>query len=324
MATVTCRRPCSIDNRILWRSTPLAPSEPAPEWFYRLLAAQPVTARITLPAPFDRFGTILFKTDSRNEISEVWGDAVLTVAILAIFCGLNAVLVYWVTGRALRPLDALSAAFNSIGAGNYGLRVKEDGPRELAQLCSGFNQMAAKLTDIEGRKHRLEHQLAAVQEEERSEPARDLHDEIGPLLFAVSVDLSVIQQDEAVRSTAVAARIESIRESITRMYKDVKAILARLRPASLVDLGLAQAAESLVNFWQTRYPDIVFVVRSNAEGFGTPIDDAMSAFWPDGDLSASLCCDLDLRQRVKPLHRENPKDDKDDHDENLRDDERRL
>jgi two-component system sensor histidine kinase UhpB len=163
-----------------------------------------------------------------------------------------------------------------------------------------------------------------VQEEERSEPARDLHDEIGPLLFAVSVDLSVIQQDEAVRSTAVAARIESIRESITRMYKDVKAILARLRPASLVDLGLAQAAESLVNFWQTRYPDIVFVVRSNAEGFGTPIDDAMSAFWPDGDLSASLCCDLDLRQRVKPLHRENPKDDKDDHDENLRDDERRL
>jgi len=56
------------DNRILWRSTPLAPSEPAPEWFYRLLAAQPVTARITLPAPFDRFGTILFKTDSRNEI----------------------------------------------------------------------------------------------------------------------------------------------------------------------------------------------------------------------------------------------------------------
>jgi two-component system sensor histidine kinase UhpB len=264
-----------LDNRILYRSTPLPPEQPAPEWFYRLLRARSVTSVIGLPPPFSRFGAILLETDSRNEISEVWGDAVLTIGILVSFCGLNAVLVYWVTGRALRPLDAVSAAFNGIGAGNYGLRVKERGPRELALLCRGFNRMAEQLAEIEGRKHRLEHQLAAVQEEERSELARDLHDEIGPLLFAVSVDLSVLQQDEAVRNTSVAARIESIRESMTRLYKDVKAILGRLRAATLVDLGLPQAAESLVNFWQTRYPTTVFELRVPAEGFGTQIDDTI-------------------------------------------------
>jgi len=183
--------------------------------------------------------------------------------------------VYWVTGRALRPLDEVSAAFNGIGAGHYGLRVKEQGPRELAQLCRGFNLMAEQLAEVEGRKLRLEHQLAAVQEEERSELARDLHDEIGPLLFAVSVDLSVVQQDEAVRSTPIAARIESIRDSIARMYKDVKAILARLRPATPVDLGLAQAAASLVSFWQTRYPDVAFNLQAPPEGFGTQIDDTI-------------------------------------------------
>jgi two-component system sensor histidine kinase UhpB len=264
-----------LDNRILYRSTPLPPADPAPEWFYRLLVARSVTAAIELPAPFSRFGTIMLETDARNEISEVWGDVVLTLSILVIFCGLNAVLVYWVTGRALRPMDEVSAAFNGIGAGNYGLRVREQGPRELAQLCRGFNRMAEQLAEVEGRKHRLEHQLAAVQEEERSELARDLHDEIGPLLFAVSVDLSVIQQDEAVRTTPIAARIESIRDSIARMYKDVKAILARLRPATPVDLGLAQAAASLVSFWQTRYPAVVFNLQAPAEGFGTQIDDTI-------------------------------------------------
>jgi two-component system, NarL family, sensor histidine kinase UhpB len=264
-----------LDNRILYRSTPLPPSDPAPEWFYRLLVARSVTAAIELPAPFARFGTVMLETDARNEISEVWGDVVLTLSILVIFCGLNAVLVYWITGQALRPLAAISAAFNGIGAGDYGLRVKEHGPSELAQLCRGFNLMAEQLAEVQSRKHRLEHQLAAVQEEERSELARDLHDEIGPLLFAVSVDLSVIQQDETVCNTPIAARIELIRDSIGRVYKDVKAILGRLRPATLVDLGLVQAAEGLVSFWQTRYPAVAFNLRAPAEGFGTRIDDTI-------------------------------------------------
>jgi two-component system, NarL family, sensor histidine kinase UhpB len=263
------------DGRIIYRSTPQPPSNPAPDWFYRLLAARSVSSRIELPAPFAAFGTILLQADSRNEISEVWEDVTLTLSILVIFCGLNAVLVYWVTGRALRPLDAVSAAFNSIGAGRYGLRVKEQGPPELAQLCRGFNLMAEQLAEVQGRKHRLEHQLAAVQEEERAELARDLHDEIGPLLFAVSVDLSVIQQDEMVCNTPIAARLELIRDSIGRVYKDVKAILGRLRPATVVDLGLAQAVESLVGFWQTRYPAIEFILRTPAEGFGTKIDNTI-------------------------------------------------
>jgi two-component system, NarL family, sensor histidine kinase UhpB len=263
------------DNRIIYRSTPQPPADPAPDWFNRLLAAKPVSSLIQLPTPFARFGTILLQADARNEISEVWGDVTLTLSILVIFCGLNAVLVYWVTGRALRPLGAIAAAFNGIGAGDYGLRVKERGPSELAQVCRGFNLMAEQLAEIQSRKHRLEHQLAAVQEEERSELARDLHDEIGPLLFAVSVDLSVIQQDETVCNTPIAARIESIRDSIGRVYKDVKAILGRLRPATLVDLGLAQAAEGLVSFWQTRYPAVAFDLRVPAESFGAKIDDTI-------------------------------------------------
>jgi len=66
-----------------------------------------------------------------------------------------------------------------------------------------------------------------------------------------------------------------IRDSIGRVYKEVKAILGRLRPATLVDLGLAQAAEGLVSFWQTRYPAVAFNLQVPAEGFGTKIDNTI-------------------------------------------------
>jgi len=262
-------------GRLLYQSTPLKPSEPAPEWFYRLLARRSAGAPVPLPAPFDRVGTILLETDAHNEISEVWDDAVLTLLILALLCGLNAALVYWVTGRALRPLETLSSAFDRLGAGNYGTRVPELGPREFAQVSRGLNRLARQLADAEARRLRLEQQLSAVQEEERAELARDLHDEIGPLLFAVGVDLSMIQHDEAVRSTDLATRIAAVRESISRIYADIKRILGRLRTVTASELGLSQAVENLLSFWRARYPSIEFKCDVADEDLGAAVDDAV-------------------------------------------------
>jgi two-component system, NarL family, sensor histidine kinase UhpB len=262
-------------GKALFRSTPLRPSDPAPDWFYRLLARRAVSLPIALPAPFDSFGSIVLQTDAHNEIGEVWDDALLTLVILILFCGMNAALVYWITGRALRPLETLSAAFDRLGAGNFHLRVPELGPREFARVTHGLNRLAAQLADAESRRIRLERQLTAVQEEERAELARDLHDEVGPLLFAVGVDLSVIQHDEAIENTALESSVIAARESISRIYGEIKKILGRLRTASPAELGLSQAVEKLLSFWRARYPSVQFFCEVPEEGFDPVIDDAV-------------------------------------------------
>ncbi len=262
-------------GKILYQSTPLKPSDPAPDWFYRLLARRAMSYPITLPAPFSGIGKIILQTDAHNEISEVWDDAVMTLVILVLFCGMITALVYWITGRALRPLEALSAGFNRLGAGNYNLHIPELGPREFAQVSRGLNRLAAQLADAEARRIRLERQLAAVQEEERAELARDLHDEIGPLLFAVGVDLSVIQHDRAVKGTTLAASIAGVRESISRIYSEIKKILGRLRTVSPAELGLSQAVENLLSFWRARYPAVQFYCEVPEEGFDSAIDDVV-------------------------------------------------
>jgi len=112
-----------------------------------------------------------------------------------------------------------------------------------------------------------------VQEEERADLARDLHDEVGPLLFAVSVDATMIKQFAKEGDVdLVAARAHEIGESVGEMQRLVKSILGQLRPGVLLDLGLASALDSLVKFWRQRHPDIAFQLSCVEEGFGASVD----------------------------------------------------
>jgi two-component system, NarL family, sensor histidine kinase UhpB len=261
------------NGAVVASSRPAVASYRAPEWFYRALFGEPERVRVDLPALFSGYGAVLLATDSHNEIDEVWSDTLLSLSILATFCACVLGVVFLTLGYALRPLREMSMAFVRIGSGDYGARVAEGGPQELTRLCGGFNQMAGRLADINLEKRRLEDQLATVQEEERAELARDLHDEVGPLLFAVSADIAVIQRHEAVSSCVnTAKRLEAVREAVVLMQRHVRAILGRLRPPILLDLGLVPAIESLVAFWRKRYPAVRFEVRITSEGFGTRLD----------------------------------------------------
>lgn len=257
-------------------STPLGPREPAPGWFYRMLAGPPIILRLALPAEFAGYHAIELKSDPRNEIAEAWNDVALSLTILATFCGLVLALVYGTIGRALRPLQDLSRAFSRVGDGDYAPRVLERGPLELARLCTGFNQMVARLAEMEIRNARLAEHLAVVQEEERSDIARDLHDEIGPLLFAVNVDLASIRRHQELGAqAAIAPRVDAIREAVGQMQQHVRSMLGRLRPPTLLDLGPAQAVENLVAFWRTRYPGVAFDIDVPFESFDPATDESI-------------------------------------------------
>lgn len=249
-----------------------APAEELPEWFYNLIAQEPKVVRIAMPEELARYGAIELETEQRGEVGEVWDDLILRLAILTFFCGLVSTLIYMTVGRALEPLPRLSAAFARLGGGDYGARVKEGGPTELAALCTGFNEMAARLSEMECRNRQLNEQLATVQEEERADLARDLHDEVSPFLFSVDVDASTIRQMTDDPESPLASRADAIREAVAHMKKHVKSILGRLRPAVHLELGLSNAIETLIASWQLRNPDVTFNVDVTDRGCGQKLD----------------------------------------------------
>ncbi len=274
----------SADGRTLRESHVLEPSHPAPQWLYRLLTAPPHSVDVTLP---QYSGKIVLAVDPLNEVSEVWDDAKLKLGLMGGFCILVLAMISFTLGRALKPLEDFSRALQRVGGGDYAAHVSETGPQELAAIYKGFNLMAAKLADAEHQNGQLNEQLSTVQDEERAEIARDLHDEVGPFLFAVDVDAQTIQpllardaRDE------VVARAAAIRQSVVHMQTHLRSIMSRLRPSMLIDLGLAHAADQLAEFWRARYSNIVFDIDCANESFGIKLDEAAFRILQEGTNNA--------------------------------------
>jgi two-component system sensor histidine kinase UhpB len=249
------------------------PEDPMPAWIRRFLPAMAEVLRIAPPVGFERYGTVVLTTDASSELAEAWGDFTMTVAVLAIFGALVFALVYVTLSRTLGPLQNLNRAFARIGQGDYDPRVIERGPVEFARLAQGFNHMAERLSAMKSQNDQLNQRLAAVQERERADIARDLHDEIGPLLFAASLDIATVQQSLPVDAAArVAPRLQAVRDAVAAMQRHLKEILRRLRPAVLQEMGLAGAVDGMVSFWRIRHPHVVFDVDLPSHDFGEPLD----------------------------------------------------
>ncbi len=266
------------DGRVVLASMLEASNTHIPGWFSRLLDGGPKVVRINLSPESDEYEALVLTTDAANELAEKWGDIGLALSVLVAFCTVVLGIVYWTLARGLRPLQALNVAFDRVGRGDYSPRVAENGPTELARLAHEFNQMVTRLSAMQHQNARLNEQLANVQEEERSELARELHDEIGPFLLAVGLDVSAIHKAINANdhvSAQLSPRLEAIRAATTHMRKHLKIILGRLRPSVLLDLGLAQAIDNLVDFWRGRNPQVVFDLKVFPESFGEPLDEGI-------------------------------------------------
>lgn len=267
-------------------SSPEPPDSRAPDWFNRALADRPQRTKVELPPDGSDHYAVILGTDASNELAEAWSDIILSLAVLAIFSTLVLGLIYLTLERGLRPLKELEAAFVRIGAADYTACVTETGAAEFVDLGRNFNRMVSRLGAMKRQNDRLNEQLESVQEEERGDLARELHDEIGPFLFAVSLDVSAIHQ-LAKDNDELTTRIEAIRDAITHMQRHLRSILGRLRSTVLLDFGLAHAAHSLVDFWKVRHPNVEFGLHISQESYGEVLDGAIYRILREG-LSNSL------------------------------------
>ncbi len=256
-------------------STPASPSEQSPDWFLALVGPPVEYARVDLPHSVDGYDAIVLSTDAHNEALEVWNSLSETVVAILVFSVLAGCFIWLSIGRALKPLSMMSDALTQIGSGQFGARLDPGGLPETRVISTAFNQMAAELSAVHNRNLELYGQLLTTQEAERTEVARDLHDELGPLLLAINIDTSAIERYAAAdRNEPIVELTRSISLLIRQLQNEVRAIVARLRPVGLAEFGIARAIENLIEFWQRRHPDIRFGLdlRFDADGFGDLLD----------------------------------------------------
>ncbi|WP_084183113.1 ATP-binding protein [Nevskia soli] len=237
----------------------------APGWFVWLVRSysppmEPNRRSVTFEgAPV---GELVIQPDPTYEIDEIWATSRGLLLLLSLFFVLINGLVWWAVSHAMRPVEYILGALGEIGDGNLGTRLPAFGLPEMSRISVGFNHMAETLERSVAENRSLTRRLMQMQEEERKNLARELHDEIGQCVTAIHADAVAIRNRGG---TPVRESAEAIVEAIGRIKDMVRSILQRLRPAALEGLGLGAALRELTGGFRQRNPQLACTLRLSDE-----------------------------------------------------------
>jgi two-component system sensor histidine kinase UhpB len=229
-----------------------------PNWFVTLV--HPRTTSVSVPISIHGKRTALVITSIPNdEIAEIW-DGVLTQLAVGSAVALALFLITMVVvGRALAPLEALSQAMSGIESGSYSVHIEPGGAPELAAICTKMNRLAETLGEAIEEKRRLAERAVSLQDLEREEIARELHDEFGPYLFTLRVHAGALMRLAKAGvpdADGVRKHGGAILDQINDLQQFTRRILERLRPVGLAELGLREALGALLRMWNESYPEV--------------------------------------------------------------------
>jgi two-component system, NarL family, sensor histidine kinase UhpB len=165
------------------------------------------------------------------------GQFALLLIGFVVLLALNLVLLR----RVLSPLFRLTEVMSSVDPDRPGRRLSGVNPlsSEGQALAEAFNAM---LDRLESARREAARTALAAQEGERLRVARELHDEIGQTLTAVTIQAERAADGDPVLASQALRRVaEAVRESLD----EVRRIARELRPEALDDLGLVNALIAL-------------------------------------------------------------------------------
>ncbi|WP_375775928.1 histidine kinase [Bradyrhizobium sp. ma5] len=227
-----------------------------PPWFTALLRIPQLGSTHPIRIGMAHAGDIVFKPDLSAEILEKWVGFLAIVAASAALMLLAGLSAYFTTGTALRPLAQLGAGLARMRNGNYDAAIPLAGPPEIRQSCAEANELAATLKRLSRDNRDLLRKLVAVQDDERRELARELHDEMGPLLFAIRANATALSDPEAEGPPEPGSPAYGILNAAEALQLANRRVLEGLSPVYVAELGLAASIQALLRNAQSQAPGL--------------------------------------------------------------------
>lgn len=240
----------------LYRSPPSAykAGRDAPDWFVEMIAPRITEQAIAFPD-----GKLVVRANASRAVLDAW-EHVLEMLVGAVLLLLVVhALVFWVVGRAVKPLGQIVGALKQVESGRFDVTLPKLHGIEANTIGAAFNRMVRVLgtqLETEKRAARAEAQLSDSRElarwvdhhieQERRMIARELHDELGQSVTAMrSMALSIAQRVQAHDAQAETAA-RTIADEASRLYDAMHGLIPRLAPLVLDNFGLADALNDLV------------------------------------------------------------------------------
>jgi len=162
--------------------------------------------------------------------------------------------VIFVTGR--EDADAEASGF-AVGAADYITK-----PIKVSVVLARVKTQM-ELDESRQRLRQLAAQNEAAREEERKHIAREVHDELGQILTALRMDLSLLGMRFGSLDPAVNDKVIDMKGLVDRAILGVRNVAVNLHPTAL-DMGLVPAIEWLTNEF-TKHTAIACVFHARKE-----------------------------------------------------------
>ena len=233
--------------------------KPPPYWFIFLiekLSEEIFFSKINIDQRGEMTGYILIKPEPIYEYAEIWQQIKVGLWIIVTFLILINIIVLILFSHMIKPINKIIEGFEKLEAGNFKSKINKSNILELDIIGRKFNSMINNLRQSNDKIHKLSQNLINVQEQEKSELARDLHDELGQSLTALQAEAASIS-----KSTKKSSRDDAIFNVIQlskNMMLSTREIIKKLNLGLIEDLGLESALIELFENWKRRFKGINF------------------------------------------------------------------
>lgn len=231
----------------------LPPTEPAwPKMFERLYRqvfnpAEAIQVTIGTAGKID--GHLTLTPSAELEIAEAWHNSLNLIALSGATIVSVCLLVYLSIRRALRPAQTIVTHLKQLESGDLNRRLPNFALNEWHLIARAINQLTIGQQQLLAERQKLLTTLMDVQEQERRDLARELHDEYGQCLAAINATACAIRQSAILHCPDIVEETHRINRVADHLLKNLQGLLNRLRPAEFDELGLAASLNSLVANW---------------------------------------------------------------------------
>ena len=216
-----------------------------PQWFVNLLTIPDMEAASPVVADGLHVGDIVFVPDMSADLFEKWVGFLALTSLVVVLMAITGAIAYAFARSAVRPLHHLGEGLTRMRRGDYTVPIPVAGPPEIRQSCEEANALASTLAQLSQDNRDLLHRLVSLQDDERRDLARELHDELGPLLFSIRAGTIALSEASA-QAGHLGNSANEVMRSVEALQQTNRRILDRLRPLYIEELGLETSVQTLL------------------------------------------------------------------------------
>lgn len=236
-----------------------------PHWFVDLIAMPDIDAAFPVTIRDRQVGEIVFSPDISAEIYEKWIGFLALIFITIVLMLLTGSLAHFTTGSAIKSLHTLGEGLTRMRTGHYEPPIAPSGPPEIRRGAEEANELARTLGRLSQDNRSLLRRIVSLQDDERQDIARDLHDELGPLLFGIRANTVALIESLPPDPAGPEASAQAILQSVEALQYANRRILDRLRPLYIQELGLERSIHTLLQNVRAQAPELKLSARIDAE-----------------------------------------------------------